>query len=130
MKKTALFLAALALLMTFGGTATAEETTTLTGEYQWNHRDNSGDLKAEFTSTGDGTWDVSFFFKFRGEAHVYSGTAEGSLSSGKLSGTVKNEGKRRTFTFTGSFQDGTFSGTHAEVEDGKPFDTGTLTLKS
>jgi hypothetical protein len=42
---------------------------------------------------------------------------------------VQNEGKGRTFTFTGSFTDGTFSGTHAEVENGKPFDTGTLTLK-
>ena len=131
MKKAALLLAALALLLTApGGTVLAEEITTLNGEFKWSQRNSSGDLKADFTPTSEGTWDVSFHFKFRGEPHVYSGTAEGSLSEGELSGTVKNENKRRTFTFTGSIKDGTFRGTHSEVDDGKAFQTGTLTLRS
>jgi hypothetical protein len=49
---------------------------------------------------------------------VYSGTAEGSLS----------EGKKRTFTFTGEFDDGRFSGTHSETTGGREASTGTLTL--
>ena len=92
MKKAALLLAALALLLTApSGTVLAEEITTLNGEFKWSQRNSSGDLKADFTPTGEDTWDVSFHFKFRGEPHVYSGTAEGSLSEGELSGTVKNE---------------------------------------
>jgi hypothetical protein len=65
---------------------------------------------------------------FRGENHTYSGTAEGSLAEGALSGTVQNEKKERTWTFSGSFEAGAFRGTHAEIVDGKEQPTGTLTL--
>ena len=130
MKKILQLLATLLLLATLGGVATAEESRTLTGQFVWNQMGKTGNLKAVFTPIEKGKWDVSFHFKFRGGSHTYSGTAEGSLSSGDLHGTVKNESKRRTFTFTGTIQDGRFSGTHAEVEDGRRQSTGTLTLAS
>ena len=128
MRKLTIGLLATLTLLMLGFTTTAEETATLTGEYQWDQGGSSGELRAEFTSTGENTWDVSFHFDFRGKGHIYEGTAEGSLTDGSLEGEVKNENRRRTFTFTGTTAGGQFEGTHAELEDGKPFDTGTLTL--
>lgn len=109
-------------------TVPAAEERTLTGEYHWEETGRSGELRSVFTSTGEGTWDVVFYFKFRGEDHVYTGTAEGSLADGALSGEVFNESKRRTFTFEGTVKDGAFAGTHAEIRGGGVEDTGTLTL--
>ena len=111
-----------------GARKPAVETQTLTGEYVWENRGRSGPLRAEFTAAGEGEWKVAFHFKFRGDKHIYEGTARGSLSEGALKGTVKNENKRRTFTFEGSFEDGAFSGTHAEVDGSSEYSTGTLTL--
>lgn len=79
--------------------------------------------------TGEEAWDVSFHFEFRGRAHVYTGTAEGSLSRGALKGEVKNENRRRTFRFTGTTEGGTFRGTHSEIEEGRQYGTGTLSLQ-
>ncbi len=101
--------------------------TTLVGEYQWN-RGPTGDLKAVFTPTGEGTWDVSFYFDFRDKPHTYSGTAEGSMD-GALSGEVQNENKKRTFIFEGSFKDGVFEGNHEETTPERAGETGTLMLK-
>ena len=88
----------------------ADDPRTLTGEFVWNQRDTSGDLEAVFTPSGEGEWDVSFHFSFRGRPHTYEGTAEGSLSQGALKGRVKNESGSRTFTFEGQFTDGEFRG--------------------
>ena len=104
------------------------ETTTLNGQFIWEGGNSTGDLEAIFTPNGDDGWNVDFHFEFRGKPHVYSGTASGSLSEGKLEGRVLNENKKRTFTFEGSFEDGAFSGTHAEVNGDKASSTGTLTL--
>ncbi len=121
--------AVLALVAGAGSDAGAEVATkTLHGKFVWTHKDGSGNLEAVFTPTGEATWNVNFHFNFRGDDHTYSGTAEGSLSEGALSGTVQNESKERTWTFTGSFEGGAFSGTHAEIVDGKAEPTGTLTL--
>ena len=129
MKRVALLIAAMAILLTVSsGFAGAEETQTLTGEFVWTHRGASGDLEAIFTPKGEGKWEVAFHFEFRGKPHVYSGTAEGSLTSGALKGTVLNEGKKRTFTFNGTVKDGKFTGTHAEVGDDGDQETGTLSL--
>jgi hypothetical protein len=131
MKRAALSIVALAILLTISaGTATAEEAQTLTGEFIWSHRSTTGDLEAIFTPKGEGKWDVAFHFEFRGKPHVYSGTAEGSLKGGELKGTVLNESKHRTFTFTGTVTEGQFSGTHAEIGDDGAMETGTLTLGS
>ncbi len=89
--------------------AAAAVATTLTGEYVWAHRDNSGELRAVFTPSGARTWDVDFHFSFRGKPHVYSGSAKGNLDDGPLEGTVNNENKRRTFSFSGEVKDGAFS---------------------
>ncbi|MDA8017067.1 MAG: hypothetical protein MPN21_06410 [Thermoanaerobaculia bacterium] len=124
MQRSLFLLLALSLFLV--PAAFAEET--LVGEYQWDQGGASGDLRAVFEPTGDNTWEVSFYFDFRSKPHVYSGTATGSLEDGTLEGTVKNENKRRTFTFEGSFQNGEFRGNHAETTRGEPIRTGTLTL--
>lgn len=123
------FLALVALVFGASRIARAAQPRRLTGEFAWDTRDKSGDLEAVFTPTGEHRWDVAFHFSFRNESHVYSGTAEGDLGQGQLKGTVYNEPKSRTFTFKGAFADGTFSGTHAEIEDGAEHATGTLTLR-
>ncbi len=126
MKKTALFLAA-ASLAALAVAAAGSDQRTLKGQFVWD-QGPTGNLRAVFEPTGDGKWDVDFHFKFRGRAHVYSGTATGNLADGKLEGRVKNESRRRTFTFRGEFEDGTFRGTHAEVFGERQRSTGTLTL--
>ena len=118
------------LLMAAAGFVQAEEESrTLTGAFIWEDGNTTGDLEAVFTPTDEGEWDVSFQFEFRGRPHVYTGAATGSLSAGRLEGRVLNDNKRRTFTFEGSFAEGEFSGTHAEVSDDKSHSTGTLTLR-
>ena len=130
MKHTALLLmfAAAIFLPSQAEESPADATRTLNGEYHWTGRDNRGDLEAVFTPAGDGKWEIAFHFSFRGKDHVYSGTAEGSLSDGSLAGKVFNENQKRTFTFSGEFKDGKFSGDHAEIGEGRKQATGTLTL--
>ena len=131
MKRTLCLLLFLLTCLLVHGTVIAEDAenaeTTLIGEYHWN-RGHSGDLKAVFTSTGEGTWDVSFYFDFRDKPHTYTGTATGSMD-GKLSGEVKNESKKRTFSFEGAFSDGVFEGNHEELTPERAGKTGTLMLK-
>lgn len=135
MKKIVFLLALPLALAFFGFTATAEDATaedpehTLIGTYHWERGETKGDLKAVFTPKTETTWDVSFYFDFRGDAHVYTGEAEGSLTDGALKGEVLNEAKNRTFTFEGTIEDGKFEGSHAEVGGRRGSRrTGTLTL--
>ena len=129
MKNTATLIAVAALVLTgYIGIVGADEPRTLKGEFVWNHRDSAVDLEAVFTPTGENRWDVAFHFEFRGKPHTYSGTAEGSLTDGGLSGKVRNENKKRTFTFKGKFKNEVFTGAHAETTDGRAQSTGTLTL--
>lgn len=137
MKKAVLFVTVASLLLLAAGSSVqAEDAKTLTGEYYWKQADENfpdqnlsrGALKATFEAQGEGTWAVSFRFEFRGEKHVYTGTAEGSLTDGALSGKVVTENQRSTFTFEGAFEDGKFTGTHASLRDGTVKDLGTLTL--
>ena len=118
-----------ALAMSVGFVTGADGTRTLKGSYEWTDTNKKGDLEAVFTPTGEGKWDVAFHFVFQGQAHTYAGTAEGTLKGGDLKGRVLNDAKNRTFSFTGTFTDGEFHGTHAEVGDGGERTTGTLTLK-
>ena len=127
MKRTALLLVVAAMLLPATGLR-AEDATTLTGEYVWTHRDAGDALEAVFIPAGEAKWNVAFHFNFRDKPHTYSGTAEGSLSEGKLEGEVRNESKERLFVFSGQFENGKFEGTHAEIRDGGKRDTGTLTL--
>lgn len=133
MKKAAMILMALALLVTLPGLAVAEDAAadseTLTGQFKWNRMDDPGDIKAVFTATGENTWDVSFYFDFRDEPHVYTGTAEGSLTDGALKGKVMSDGEKPSpFSFEGKFVDGTFEGVHHSLRDEEPAETGTITL--
>lgn len=121
----ALALATAALVPVAAGT---DDATRMRGAYVWNETGDGGDLEAVFTPTGEGTWDVEFFFTFRGQPHTYSGAAEGSLTEGKLAGEVRNEDRKRVFRFQGAFEDGTFRGDHEETTEGRERKTGTMTL--
>ena len=132
MKRAGLFVIILALgLFAAGASAGDEEGQTLTGAFVWNNQDRTGDLKAVFTEGENGKWNVAFHFTWEGEPRVFAGTAVGNLSEGELKGEVLTDGERqRTFKFAGSFEDGTFHGTHHTVgNDGNERETGTLTLQ-
>jgi len=105
---------------------------TLEGGFVWERSDGNeeGELKAVLTPTGEGEWDVSFYFDWEDEPHVYSGTCMGSLD-GELSGDITGDGDRKPkFKFSGSFEDGKFSGTHERFgRDGELRATGTMTLE-
>lgn len=102
---------------------------TLTGLFDSGYQDKVRPLRAVFTPTGEGAWDVVFHFKFNGADHQYRGVAEGGLREGLLSGRVENEGGRRTFSFRGEFKNGKFKGEHFETTRGREERTGSLTLK-
>lgn len=101
---------------------------TLKGSYMWEQAQETGALEAIFTPDGAGHWKVAFHFTFQGEAHVYSGTADGSLTNGSLAGRVQTDSGKGVFTFSGEFKDGKFQGSHARLTAGNEERTGTLSL--
>ena len=129
MRKTALLAVAVAVLLAGQSAVVAQEERTLTGEYVWGKRGKSGELRALFRNKGKDRWDVAFYFNYRERNHVYRGSAEGKLGTGSLKGEVLNDDLSRTFTFEGTFENGTFTGTHAEIKKRGPQSTGTLTLR-
>jgi len=105
------------------------ETITRYGHYTWNSGKPS-DLRAVFTPDGNQRWRVDFYFRFRGQRHVYSGTAQGNLDDGRLQGQVTNESGARSFSFEGWTKDQRFNGTHAEISRrGRTQPTGKLELR-
>lgn len=111
--------------------ADASEEWTLTGKYMSGYQDGEEPERAVFSPQGQGesnSWNVEFRFKFNGYDHIYDGTANGSLTDGRLRGEVTNERKRRNFRFEGVFKDGEITGRHAELSRGREQYTGTLTL--
>ena len=98
--------------MAVGPGLAEEEDVTLMGEFVWarDDGDRTGELKAVFTPTGKGEWDVSFQFDWEDGAHVWEGTAQGNLKKGSLKGEVltDNEERQGTFRFNGKFKDGKF----------------------
>lgn len=133
MKRHALTAIALALVYSVAlseSQASTSETRTLEGQYRWYYQDDPGRLRAEFTRTGQGSWDVEFHFRFDGRERTYTGTAEGEFAEGEIEGKVRNENGRRTFTFEGAVDDdGRFRGTHAETTRSRARRTGTLVLR-
>ena len=111
----------------------AADDVTLEGGFVWEREDgdHDGDLKAIFTPTGEGTWDVAFHFDWEDGPHVYTGDCSGSLD-GELEGNITGDGEREMkFKFSGAFADGAFSGTHGFVtEEGEVKHSGTITLGS
>jgi hypothetical protein len=126
-----LMLGLVACLIALGGTLAGDKVK-LEGGYVWNRTEGNleGKLEAVFTSTGSDQWDVTFRFDWEDGPHVWSGTAQGNLKSGDLSGKVLSDGDQATeFEFDGSFEGSTFNGTHAQVRrNGEPRATGTLSL--
>jgi hypothetical protein len=104
----------------------------LEGGFVWHHTEGNleGKLEAVFTSTGANQWKVSFHFNWEEVPHVWSGTAQGNLRSGDLSGeVVSDDDQQAEFKFKGTFEGGRFNGTHAQVrKNGGLRATGTLSL--
>jgi len=135
MKRHYLLLVALAFCALPTAAALAGDDITLEGGFVWTRSDGdqAGDLKAIFTPKGDAEWAVAFHFDWEDGPHVYAGTAQGSLTAGTLEGEVVNdsEDRKATFQFSGSFEDGTFTGTHRHLsKEGEYRDTGTITLEA
>lgn len=126
MRSSTLFVVVLAFLLTAPAGGAESGTQTFTGEFESGYGD--GEVEADFTATGRDTWNVAFHFRFDGQRHVYRGTAQGSLTAGRLEGAVETENGRRRFTFEGVFERGRFRGSHYEVKRGRSQRTGTLTL--
>ncbi|MDX1998193.1 MAG: hypothetical protein SF066_10785 [Thermoanaerobaculia bacterium] len=122
----ALVVAAFVSWSVFADTQPAAQT--LKGSYIWEQAQETGALEAIFTPDGAGHWKVAFHFTFQGEAHVYSGTADGSLTNGSLAGRVQTDSGKGVFTFSGEFKDGKFQGSHARLTAGNEERTGTLSL--
>jgi len=116
------------------GGAGASETVTLEGSFYWNisEKGRRGDLIGVFTPTSQDSWDVAFHFEWEGEPRVWKGSAQGSLTEGSLKGEVQTDDPEYQFTFrfSGDFKDGTFHGTHGQLEEGELEDRGTLTLQA
>jgi hypothetical protein len=132
MTKLAIRTLLILLALSLSGIALAADTETLTGEFVWTRDDGdeTGDLEAIFTVTGEGAYDVVFHFDWEGEPRTWKGTAKGSLEKGKLEGEVLSDfDDPATFTFSGKFKKGAFQGTHGQVtKDGELKATGTMTL--
>ena len=119
------------LVAILSSTTLSADTRTFTGSYIAGDSEypDRGNLRAVFSPTGEGVWDVVFDFDFQGEDYTFTGIAEGSLDAGLRFGTVQNESGHRTFVFRGEFTDGVFHGTHAEMEHGGETPTGTMLLQ-
>ncbi|MDH3626419.1 MAG: hypothetical protein OEV00_01520 [Acidobacteriota bacterium] len=133
MKHAVRFLALLGILaLAFTPGFSGDDDVTLEGAFVWARDDGNheGDLKAVLSPTGEGAWDISFYFDWDDGPHIYTGSCAGSLD-GELSGDIVSDGDGdMNFKFSGAFTDGTFSGTHGFVDDGEVKDAGTLTLSA
>lgn len=127
--RLAMLVLLLLLIPLAGGAAAPDAKRTLEGQFHWSQGNETGDLRAVFTPTGAGTWDVSFNFDFDG-SHTYTGTAEGKLEEGgSLEGSAKEDRGRRTWRFEGSFKNGRYEGKHFEKRGRSEEErSGTLTL--
>lgn len=132
MRRCGRLLLGLIMFVTALGGTFAGNDVTLAGGFVWERPNEKidGKLEAVFTPTGDNRWDVAFHFEWENGPHTWLGTAEGSLQSGEFSGKVVSDDDRQArFQFKGTFEGGTFSGTHAQVlENGSLRDTGTMRL--
>ena len=99
---------------------------TFTGTYDWN-QGGKDELRAEFTPSGENSWNVKFKFRFSGRNNTWKGTAEGSLADGgELTGTATNGS--RNWIFEASIRNGVMKGVHTEIQRGNEYKTGTFEL--
>lgn len=104
---------------------------TIEGTYNWSAQgDRQHTVTAVFNETAPGKYSVDFSFTWGDKAHVYKGTAEGSLSDGKLIGSVRADDQpNRQFGFNGTSVKGVFSGDHHEKRGNHEAGTGKITWK-
>jgi hypothetical protein len=127
-------LSTITILLIFTHTAVAKDVN-LKGTYKWVRKkgNTSGNIVATFTQTGKNQWKAAFKFNWKKTPHVYTGTATGSLTDGKIEGKIFNDTKKRTFTFTGVVKNGVLKATHKEIKKRKGkeiiIDTGTIEMK-
>lgn len=106
------------------------------GEFAWirRNKETKAPLKAVFTSDGKKKWKVIFNFKWGKKAKIYTGTAEGELVDGKLTGKILNDNKKRTFSFVADMKSGKLTGEHWEISKRrgkeKKTRTGTFTMST
>ena len=98
----------------FTASSFAAEPITMKGTYK-SIKYGSGPMTGTFTKTADEKYDAVFTFVWKKKNHTYSGTVEGNLSKGKVSGIIFNETKKRRFIFKAKVADGKIKGTQWET---------------
>ena len=119
-----------------GGSGWAEDkaaanAVTMSGTFVWNgKKGKKHELKAVFTPAGQNKWTVAFTAKWGKGYPKYTGTAEGDLRNGKVTGEAQNAKKKRKWTFTGAGKDGTLTCSHAEIKGKNQKQSGSFTIKA
>jgi hypothetical protein len=98
---------------------------TLKGTFVWSNKpEETHDLNAKLTPTGQNEWNVTWNFRWGKKSMTYVGVVKGDLHNGKVTGTGNTtEGNVRSFAFEGTAEDGVIKMTHCETTKVKK-DTG------
>lgn len=110
----------------------AEDTVKMSGTFVWDKKKKEvHDITAEFEPDGKGKWKATFYFKFWGNDHTYTGDVKGYVGKGKrMSGTIYNDDKKRKFIFSGNFRSGgVLKVKHHELEGRREKKTYTGTME-
>jgi hypothetical protein len=107
--------------------ADASDEITLAGGYTSTLPPRDPDtLKAVLKSTGANKYDVTFTATFKGKPMIYTGTIEGDLKNGPITGQAKSADGKMSYTFNGASKDGAIACKH--FKNGKDA-SGEFTLK-
>ena len=88
----------------------------LHGTFTWaNERGQSHELEAKLTPTGTNAWQVVWNFNWKQHPLTFTGTVQGDLRHGPVTGTGDMADGKRRFTFEGTAQDGAIKFEHYEV---------------
>ena len=107
----------------------AEETVTFRGEYVWDLDGHQNQVEAVFTSTGEGTWDVTFDFDYARREGTYEGTAKGSLQNGTIEAEVNDAGGTLRYRVEAEIEGDRLEGRHFDIYRGRKKVGGTLRLE-
>jgi hypothetical protein len=87
---------------------------TMSGTYK-SIKYGSGPMTGVFTKTASKKYDAVFNFTWKKKNYTYSGTVEGNLKKGNISGIIFNETKKRRFIFKAKTSNGKICGTQWET---------------
>jgi len=92
----------------------ASEDIILSGTYK-SIKYGSGPLTGIFTKIASKKYNAVFKFVWKKKNYIYTGTLEGNLTKGDISGIIFNKTKKRRFIFKAKAANGKISGTQWET---------------